>query len=63
MDHVPFSENQAMKKFFALMVVFAALTAVGCAKEDDTMAPPAEDQAVPADDMPAEGEEDAIETP
>jgi hypothetical protein len=42
-----------MKKFFAVMVVFAALFAVGCA-EKDTMPPPADDQATPAEE-PADG--------
>jgi hypothetical protein len=43
-----------MRKVFALMVVGAALTAFGCA-EQDTTAPPANNEAVPADDMPEEG--------
>ena len=45
-----------MKKVFALMVVFAALFAAGCA-EKETVPPPAEDQAAPAEDakeMPAD---------
>ncbi len=53
-----------MKKFFALSVVIAALFAAGCAKENDTMPPPAEDQAMPVDegatDMPAD---DTTDTP
>jgi hypothetical protein len=53
-----------MKKFFALMVVTVALFAAGCA-EKDTMPPPAENEAAPADEMPAEGEsaDGAAETP
>jgi outer membrane lipoprotein-sorting protein len=45
-----------MKKVFALMVVFAAFAA-GCA-EKETVPPPAQDQAAPAEeakDMPADG--------
>jgi predicted small lipoprotein YifL len=45
-----------MKKVFALMVVFAALFAAGCA-EKETVPPPADEKAAPADeakDMPAD---------
>jgi hypothetical protein len=53
-----------MKKFFALTVVFAALFAAGCA-EKDTMPPPADNEAAPADTAPAEEApaEGATETP
>ena len=52
-----------MKKVFALMVVFAALFAVGCAEKQDTMPPPAEDQAVPADETKEMPAEEPAETP
>lgn len=43
-----------MKKLFALMVVFAALVAAGCA-ERDTTPMPADNQAAPAEEKPADG--------
>lgn len=51
-----------MKKVFALMVVFAALIAAGCA-EKETVPPPAEDQATPAEETKEMPAEDAAETP
>ena len=64
MAYESFLGDPTMKKFFALLVVFAALSAAGCGEKKDTMAPPADEQATPADDakdMPAD--ESATETP
>ena len=44
---------QTMKKLFAPMVVLAALIA-GCA-EKETVPPPADEKAAPAEKAPAEG--------
>jgi predicted small lipoprotein YifL len=54
-------ETKTMKKFFALMVVFAALFAVGCAEKNGGTAPPADEQAAPADDATEAPAEDAAQ--
>ena len=53
MGYDSFLGDQTMKKVFALMVVFAALVAAGCA-EKETVPPPA-DNAAPAETAPADG--------
>jgi predicted small lipoprotein YifL len=56
-----------MKKFFALTVVLAALLAAGCGEKKESMTPPGDEKAAPADDaketkdMPAD--KGAEETP
>ena len=54
MAYDSFLGDLTMKKLFALMVVFAALIAVGCA-EKDTAPAPADNQAAPAEETPADG--------
>ncbi|MEX0610968.1 MAG: hypothetical protein WD229_02505 [Pirellulales bacterium] len=54
MAYDSFFGDLTMKKLFALMVVFAALVAAGCA-ERDTTPMPADNQAAPAEEKPADG--------
>jgi hypothetical protein len=52
-----------MKKVFALTVVFAALFAAGCAEKKETVPPPAQEQAAPAEETPAETPADDAKAP
>jgi hypothetical protein len=55
MAYDSFFGDLTMKKLFALMIVFAALVAVGCAERDTTPAPADNQAAPPAEETPAEG--------
>jgi hypothetical protein len=58
-----FLGDDTMKKVFALTVVFAAFFAAGCAEKKETVPPPAQDQAAPAEEAPAQTPADDAKAP